>query len=331
MIKIALDAMSGDFAPDEIVKGAVMAVNVFEDIQIELFGDAQRIQEILVQPNDRIIVTHTTEVIKGEDEPTLVVRRKKDSSMVRAARSVKEGTNDAMVTAGNTGAALTAAIALIGRIKKVKRPGLAPVFPTLTPDHKPLILLDAGANVDLDPEHLHQFAILGMVYARDVFGIENPRIGLLNNGSEELKGNRQTKEAYQLLKHEERINFVGNIEPTHLLTGDCDVLVCDGFTGNIAVKTLEGTVKNVLGFIKNTLANGNVKTKIGALLVKDALKDAVGDLGENKIGGAVFLGIDAPVIKAHGNSNDEAILNAIRQARTAVENDFVSKTRDYFN
>ncbi|MBG9982263.1 phosphate acyltransferase PlsX [Aerococcaceae bacterium DSM 111020] len=330
MIKIALDAMSGDFAPDELVKGAMMAVSVYDDIEIQLFGDEDRIQSLLTQPNDRISIVHTTEVITGEDEPTKAVRRKKDSSMVKAARSVKEGHNDAMVTAGNTGAALTTAIAVIGRIKHVKRPGLAPAFPTLTPEKKPLILLDAGANVDLDPEHLHQFAILGSVYAEGVFEIDNPKIGLLNNGTEELKGNRQTKEAFQLLKEEERINFVGNVEPTHLLTGECDVLVSDGFTGNIAVKTLEGAVKNVMKYLKTTLSEGNIQTKLGGLLIKNALTEAVGDLGEHKIGGAVFLGIDAPIIKAHGNSNDEAILNAIRQARTAVKNDFVQKTRDYF-
>lgn len=331
MIRIALDAMSGDFAPDELVKGAMLAVDIFDDIHLELFGDEERINQLLTIKSDRISVVHTTEVIEGDDEPTTAVRRKKDSSMVRAARSVKDGTNQAMVTAGNTGAALTAAIATVGRIKGVKRPGLAPAFPTLTPGNKPVILLDAGANVDLDPMHLHQFAIIGSVYARDVMGISNPRVGLLNNGSEETKGNKQTKETFQLLKEEESINFVGNIEPTQLLTGDCDVLVADGFTGNIAIKTMEGTLKNMMKFIKSTLSEGNLKTKIGGLLIKDALADAVGGLGEHQIGGAVFLGIDAPIIKGHGNSNDVAILNAIRQARTAVENDFVKKTRDYFN
>lgn len=331
MIKIALDAMSGDFAPDAIVNGAQLAIKNFSDIEITLYGDQEKIEKILNGSNERINIVHTTEVITGEDEPTKAVRQKKDSSMVRAARSVKEGVNDAMVTAGNTGAALATAIATVGRINQVKRPGLAPAFPTFTPDRKPVILLDAGANVDLEPEHLHQFAILGMVYARDVLGIKEPRIGLLNNGSEELKGNKQTKAAHQLLKEEDRIHFVGNIEPTQLLTGDADVIVCDGFTGNIAIKTMEGTVKNLLGFVKEVLSNGNAKTKMGALLVKDALKDAIGELGENQIGGAVFLGIDAPIIKGHGNSNDFAISNAIRQARTAVKNDFVGKTRAYFN
>lgn len=328
MITIAIDAMGGDNAPKAIVEGANLAINAFDNIQINLYGDSEKINEFVVK-DDRIKVIHTTEVITGDDEPVKSIRHKKDASMVVAARDVKEGRADALLSAGNTGALLTAGLLIVGRIKNIDRPGLMPIIPTVSKESPQVILMDAGANAEVKPVNLQQFSVLANFYSKNVLKVENPRIGLLNNGTEEGKGNTITKEAFDLIK-ELDMNFIGNVEAKSILTGDVDIIITDGFTGNAVLKTLEGTVKGVVGLLLNTLKNSDLKTKIGAGLIKNTLKSTFGELDDTKQGGAVLLGVKSPVIKAHGSSNEEAILNAIRQARTVVETNVVQDAVEYF-
>lgn len=329
MITIAIDAMGGDNAPKAIVDGAILAIKTFNDIQINLYGDSESIEQYLVK-DDRIKVIHTTEIVTGEDEPVRAIRRKKDSSMVVAARDVKEGKADALLSAGNTGALLTAGLLVVGRIKNIDRPGLMPIIPTVSKESPQVILMDAGANAEVKPVNLEQFTVLANFYAKNVLNVENPRIGLLNNGTEEGKGNSITKEAFDLMKQLDNINFIGNVEAKSILTGEVDIVITDGFTGNAVLKTLEGTVKSVVGLLLDTLKNSGLKTKIGAGLIKDSLKETFNNLDDTKQGGAVLLGVKSPVIKAHGSSNDEAIFNAIRQARTVVSAGVVQDAVNYF-
>lgn len=329
MITIAIDAMGGDNAPKAIVDGANLAIKTFNDIQINLYGDSESIEQYLVK-DDRIKVIHTTEIVTGEDEPVRAIRRKKDSSMVVAARDVKEGKADALLSAGNTGALLTAGLLVVGRIKNIDRPGLMPIIPTVSKESPQVILMDAGANAEVKPVNLEQFTVLANFYAKNVLNVEKPRIGLLNNGTEKGKGNSITKEAYDLMKKLDNINFIGNVEAKSILTGEVDIVITDGFTGNAVLKTLEGTVKSVVGLLLDTLKNSGLKTKIGAGLIKDSLKETFNNLDDTKQGGAVLLGVKSPVIKAHGSSNDEAIFNAIRQARTVVSAGVVQDAVNYF-
>ena len=329
MITIAIDAMGGDNAPKAIVDGANLAIKTFNDIQINLYGDSESIEQYLVK-DDRIKVIHTTEIVTGEDEPVRAIRRKKDSSMVVAARDVKDGKADALLSAGNTGALLTAGLLVVGRIKNIDRPGLMPIIPTVSKESPQVILMDAGANAEVKPVNLEQFTVLANFYAKNVLNVENPRIGLLNNGTEEGKGNSITKEAFDLMKQLDNINFIGNVEAKSILTGEVDIVITDGFTGNAVLKTLEGTVKSVVGLLLDTLKNSGLKTKIGAGLIKDSLKETFNNLDDTKQGGAVLLGVKSPVIKAHGSSNDEAIFNAIRQARTVVSAGVVQDAVNYF-
>jgi len=314
-MKIAIDAMGGDNAPHEIVKGAYEALDAFSDIEIILYGNEEKLAP-LMKVHDRIKVIHTEEVIEGTDEPVRAIRRKKNSSMVKMAESVKNGEADACVSAGNTGALMAAGLFVVGRIDQVDRPALAPTLPTV--DGKGFVMLDLGANADAKPEHLQQFAVMGSVYAEKVRGISNPRVGLLNIGTEDQKGNELTKAAFALLK-EAPINFIGNVESRDLLSGVADVVVTDGFTGNMVLKTIEGTAASIFTLLKGAL-NSSTKTKIGALLVKDELKGLKGKLDYSEYGGAGLFGLKAPVIKAHGSSNAHAVFHAIRQAKTMVEN-----------
>ncbi len=314
-MRIAIDAMGGDNAPHEIVKGAYEALDAFSDIEILLYGNEEKLAP-LMKVHERIKVIHTEEVIEGTDEPVRAIRRKKNSSMVKMAESVKNGEADACVSAGNTGALMAAGLFVVGRIDQVDRPALAPTLPTV--DGKGFVMLDLGANADAKPEHLQQFAVMGSVYAEKVRGISNPRVGLLNIGTEDQKGNELTKAAFALLS-ESPINFIGNVESRDLLSGVADVVVTDGFTGNMVLKTIEGTAASIFTLLKEAL-NSSTKTKIGALLVKDELKGLKGKLDYSEYGGAGLFGLKAPVIKAHGSSNAHAVFHAIRQARTMVEN-----------
>lgn len=329
MITIAIDAMGGDNAPEAMIQGVNLALHTFEDVKIKLFGDESLILPLL-DANDRVEVVHTTEVITGEDEPVIAVRRKKTASMVLAAKAVKDGEADVVLSAGNTGALLASGLLIVGRIKNIDRPGLMPVIPTISKEHPQFILMDAGANADAKPVNLHQHAILADYYAREVLGIKQPRIGLINNGTEAGKGNEVSKAAYELIQTEEQLNFVGNIEARDLLNGVVDIAITDGFTGNAVLKTLEGTSKSVLKAIKEKLLNSGLKTKLGALMVKDALAELKDDFDDSKAGGAVMLGVKGIVIKAHGSANEEAIFNAIRQGRRVAQSGVIEKTVHFF-
>lgn len=319
-MKIAIDAMGGDNAPKEIIEGVKQALEAFSDVEILLYGQQDKIDEY-IKPQDRLTIIHCTEVIESEDDPVRSVRRKKDASMVRMAEAVKEGTADAAVSAGNTGALMSAGLFIVGRIDGVDRPALAPTLPTM--DGKGFLMLDLGANADAKPEHLVQYAIMGSIYAEKVRGVQNPTVGLLNIGTEEKKGNELTKAAFPLLK-EAPVNFIGNVESRDLLNGAADVVVTDGFTGNMVLKTIEGTAMNVFAMIKDVFM-ASTKTKIAAMLVKNDLSALKGMLDYSEYGGAGLFGLKAPVIKAHGSSNGTAFYNAIRQARTMVEHDVAGK------
>lgn len=321
-MRIALDAMGGDNAPKEVVLGAMKAVEAFSDLHITLVGDEAKINETL-QNNDRITVLHTDEVILGTDEPVRAVRRKKNASMVVAARLVADGTADACISAGNTGALMAAGLFVVGRIEGIERPALSPTLPTIGGEG--FLMLDVGANADAKPEHLLQYAIMGSIYSEKVRGIEKPRVGLLNIGTEEKKGNELTKEAFKLLK-EAPINFIGNVEARELMEGAADVVVTDGFTGNMVLKTIEGTALSVFKMLKTALTS-SLKSKLAAAVLKPDLAQLKNTMDYSEYGGAGLFGLKAPVIKAHGSSNAQAIFSAIRQTREMVEKDVIGQIK----
>ena len=316
-MRLAIDAMGGDNAPQAIIDGALRSLHTFPNLHIDLYGD-EAVLAAHMKQHARMNVIHCTEVIEGDDEPVRAVRRKKDASMVRAAQAVKDGEADAALSAGNTGALMAAGLFIVGRIKGIDRPALAPTLPTM--DRQGFVFLDVGANADAKANHLYQNAVMGSIYAQHVRGIVRPRVGLLNIGTEEGKGNEVTKEAYELIKGDERIHFVGNIESRDLLNSVADVIVTDGFTGNMVLKTLEGTALSMFSVLKDVFMK-SAKTKMAALLVKNDLKEMKTLLDYTEYGGAALFGLNAPVIKAHGSSNEKAIFNAIRQAVTMVEHD----------
>lgn len=321
-MKIAIDAMGGDNAPKEIVLGAMKAVEAFSDIELILVGDEDKINETLT-PHERISTIHTTEVILATDEPVRAVRRKKDASMVLAARQVAEGLADACLSAGNTGALMAAGLFVVGRIEGIDRPALAPTLPTI--DGKGFLLLDVGANADVKPEHLLQYAMMGSIYSEKVRGIKEPRVGLLNIGTEEKKGNELTKHAFELLKTAE-VNFIGNVEARDLLSGVADVVVTDGFTGNMVLKTIEGTALGMFKMLKTALMS-SVKSKLAAAVLKPNLKQLKNTLDYSEYGGAALFGLKAPVIKAHGSSNAQALFSAVKQTREMVANNVVGMVK----
>lgn len=318
-MKITLDAMGGDNAPKAQVLGAMKAVEAFSDVEITLIGNEAEISPYLTN-NERIRVIHTEEKILSTDEPVRAVRRKKNASMVLAARQVADGEADACISSGNTGALMAAGLFVVGRIEGIERPALSPTLPTI--DGKGFVFLDVGANAEAKPEHLLQFAIMGSVYAQKVRGIEKPRVGLLNIGTEEKKGNELTKQAFTLLQESSDITFIGNVEARDLLNGPADVVVTDGFTGNMVLKTLEGTAMSVFSMLKTALMS-NMKSKIAAALVKPELKGIKNQMDYSEYGGAGLFGLKAPVIKAHGSSDANAVYNAIRQTRDMVSHDVI--------
>ena len=316
MIKIALDAMGGDNAPEALIEGALMAVQEFDNIEIQLYGKREEMAPY-VKEHARISVVNCEEVVTMEDDPARAVRRKKDSSMAKMLDAVTEGSADACVSAGSTGALMAGGLFKVGRIEGVARPALATTLPTLNGDG--FLMLDLGANADAKPEYLHQYAIMGDIYAKKVRGQATPRVGLLNIGTEDKKGNDLTKGAFELLKGES-FNFVGNIEAREILNGVSDVVVTDGFTGNMILKTIEGTAGAMFSMLKDAFS-ANVKSKVAYVLVKDGLKNIKNTLDYSEYGGACLFGLKAPVIKAHGSSNARAVFSAIRQARLMVEHD----------
>jgi glycerol-3-phosphate acyltransferase PlsX len=319
-MKIAIDAMGGDHAPKEIVLGAMKAISEYKDIHITLVGDESKIKQYVTSA-ERIEILHTDEVILPTDEPVRAVRRKKTASMVLAAQQVADGKADACISAGNTGALMAAGLFVVGRIEGIERPALSPTLPTIGGEG--FLLLDVGANVDAKPEHLLQYAIMGSIYAEKVRGVSNPRIGLLNIGTEEKKGNELAKNTFELLQ-QANIHFIGNVEARDLLDGVADVVVTDGFTGNMVLKTIEGTALSVFKMMKAALTS-SFKSKMAAAVLKPDLAQLKSKMDYSEYGGAGLFGLKAPVIKAHGSSDENAIFSAVRQTRNMVENS-VSQT-----
>ncbi|ESV55746.1 phosphate acyltransferase [Streptococcus agalactiae LMG 14747] len=322
MKRIAVDAMGGDHAPQAIVEGVNRALHDFSDIEVQLYGDEAKIRPYLTE-NERVSIVHTSEKIDSDDEPAKAIRRKKEASMVLAAKAVKEGQADAVLSAGNTGALLAAGLFVVGRIKGVERPGLLSTLPTT--DGKGFDMLDLGANAENTPAHLHQYAILGSFYAQNVRHIQKPRVGLLNNGTEATKGDPLHKEAYELLSKDPSIHFVGNVEARDLMSGVADIVVSDGFTGNAVLKAIEGTALTIMGGLKTSIKSGGLKAKIGALFLKDSLYQLKDTMDYSSAGGAVLFGLKAPVVKSHGSSDDASIYHTIKQIRTMLESEVVNQ------
>ena len=264
MKRIAVDAMGGDHAPQAVVEGVNQALATFPDIEIQLYGDEAKIKHYLTA-KERVSIVHTTEKINSDDEPVKAIRRKKEASMVLATKAVKDGQADAVLSAGNTGALLAAGVFVVGRIKHIDRPGLMSTLPTM--DGKGFDMMDLGANAENTAHHLYQYGILGSFYAEHVRGVKQPRVGLLNNGTEDTKGTPVHQEAYKLLAEDKSINFIGNVEARELLNSVADVVVTDGFTGNAVLKTIEGTAKSIVGQLTGSIKNGGLRAKMGGLLV----------------------------------------------------------------
>ena len=316
--KVALDAMGGDNAPVEIVKGAVEAVQKRKDIQILLTGQEDVIKNELAKytwPENQIRIVNATEVIETAEPPVKAIRGKKDSSIVVAMKMVKNGEADAFVSAGSTGAVLVGGQVLVGRIKGVERPPLAPLFPTLTGVS---LLIDCGANVDARPSHLVQFAKMGSIYMESVMGKKNPTVGIVNIGAEEEKGNALVKETFPLLKACKDINFVGSVEAREIPYGKVDVIVCEAFVGNVILKLYEGVGGALIKKVKQGMMS-SLRSKIGALLVKPALKATLKDFDASEYGGAPLLGLKGLVVKTHGSSTSTEICNSIIQCVTFKE------------
>ncbi|NLO09389.1 MAG: phosphate acyltransferase PlsX [Clostridiales bacterium] len=317
-ITIAVDAMGGDNAPKEIVKGAVLAVQDNEDIKVILVGQEDIILKELggyEYDNERIIIVNAVETISNNESPVLAIRRKKNSSIVVALNLVKAGEADAFVSAGSTGAVLAGGQLIIGRIKGVERPPLAPVIPTI---NGASLLIDCGANVDARPSHLVQFAKMGSIYMENVLGIKNPRVAIVNIGAEEEKGNALVKETFPLLKDLPDINFIGSIEARDIPYGYADVIVCEAFVGNVILKLYEGLGMALIKKVKEGLKS-TVRSTIGALLSKSALKKTLKDFDSSQYGGAPLLGLKGLVVKTHGSSKSNEIRNSIIQCVTFTE------------
>lgn len=313
-MKLVIDAMGGDNAPEAIVLGSMEAVTKINNLSITLIGNESKIKAHL-SDSTNIDIIHTDEVISNDDEPVRAVRRKKNASMVLMAKEVKEGRADACISAGNTGALMSAGLFIVGRTPGISRPALSPTLPTL--DGKGFVLLDVGANVDATVKHLVQYAIMGSIYSEKVRSTNNPTVGLLNVGTEDGKGNDLTKKTFLQLQ-QAPINFIGNVEARDLLEGVADVVVTDGFSGNIALKTIEGTAMMVFSLLKDTFMS-SFKSKIAASLIKSDLRALNHKLDYSEYGGAGLFGLSSPVIKAHGSSKRRAIFNAIKQACHMVE------------
>ena len=315
-MRIAVDGFGGDNAPQEVVKGVLAALDADATLQVLLTGRKEDLSALAGESfGDRLIIKDAPSVIGCDENPTFAVRTKKDSSLVVALDAVAAGEADALVSAGSTGAVLIGATLKIGRIKGVERPALAPALPTVKGGN--VILCDCGANVDCRPSYLVGFARMASAYQAGVFGLKTPRVALLNNGAEETKGNAFSVEAFSLLSQAEGINFVGNVEARDILSGDVDVVVADGFNGNIALKSAEGTANAVFSLLKQGISS-SLRAKVGALLLKPVFKDLKHKLDYNEHGGAAFLGLKKPVVKAHGSSLASSICGAILQARDMV-------------
>lgn len=326
-VKVAVDAMGGDNAPVEIIKGAIMATKESAKLKVYLVGKEDIVKEELKKytyNEEQVEVVHASEVIETAEPPVMAIRSKKDSSLVKALTMVKDGTCDAYVSAGSTGATLVGGQVIVGRIKGVERPPLAPLIPT---EKGASLLVDCGANVDARPSHLVQFAKMGSVYMESVVGIKNPKVAIVNNGAEEEKGNALVKETFPLLKNCPDINFIGSIEARDIPTGMADVIVCEAFVGNVILKLYEGVGLTLIKKVKAGMMS-SLRSKIGALLVKPALKETLKDFDLEQYGGAPLLGCKGLVVKSHGSSNAIEIKNSCLQCLTFTEQKINEKIKE---
>lgn len=326
-IKVAVDAMGGDHAPAEIVKGAIEAVQASAKLKVFLVGRKDAIEAELSKysyPAEQVEIVHAEEVIEMAEPPVMAIRRKKDSSIVVAMNMVKRGECDAYVSAGSTGANLVGGQVIVGRIRGVERPPLAPLIPTATGTS---LLIDCGANVDARPSHLVQFAKMGSIYMEHIMGIKNPRVAIVNIGAEEEKGNALVKETFPLLKECTDINFIGSIEARDIPAGYADVVVCEAFVGNVILKLYEGVGTTLIKEVKAGMMT-SLRSKIGALLVKPALKKTLKRFQTEEHGGAPMLGLNGLVVKTHGSSKAIEIKNSILECITFIEQDINGKIRE---
>ena len=326
-MKIVVDIYGGDNAPDEILKGCVMALNSNREISLVMVGKESEMRSKLENENydkSRVEFVDPPHVITCDDVPTTAIRTKKDSSLVRALEVTKDDPECVgMVSAGSTGAVLTGAFLKIGRIKGIARPALAPVLPTV--EGGSVLLIDCGANVDCKPNMLEQFALMGNAYMKAVYDMESPRVGLLSNGTEDIKGNQLTKETFELLKNAP-LNFVGNMEARDITSGKYDVVVCDGFVGNVALKASEGIAVMMLKMIKREVYS-SLKTKLGGALLKGSFNKIRSLMDYNQSGGAPFIGVEKLVIKSHGSSKAQSICGSIMQVYNMHKNDLIGKIK----
>ena len=327
MVNVALDAMGGDNAPQAVVQGAVNAIAESKEVKVFLVGKQEEITKELSKytySKEQLEVVDAREIVDMAEAPVMAIRKKKDSSMVKALQLVKEGTCDAFVSAGNSGAVLVGGQLIVGRIKGVERPALAPLIPT---EKGCSLLIDCGANVDARPSHLVQFAKMGSVYMENVMGISNPRVAIVNIGAEEEKGNALVKETFPLLKNTPEINFIGSIEARDIPKGYADVIVCEAFVGNVILKLYEGVGGTLIKTVKNGMMS-SLRSKIGALLVKPALKEALKSFDLEEYGGAPLLGLKGLVVKTHGSSKAVEIKNTILQCQTFKEQSINEKIKE---
>ncbi|CAM4224004.1 phosphate acyltransferase PlsX [Lacicoccus alkaliphilus] len=319
MVKIAVDLMGGDNAPEAVTKGIMEAVKDDGTLEILAYG----LEGSYNGDHPQIEFIEVTEKVESEDDPVRAVRKKKDSSLVRAAKAVKDGEADACVSAGNTGAIMSAGLFVVGRLKGVERPAIASLIPNTS--GKGIMLLDMGANADNKPKHLYQFAEMASIYMEEIEGRKNPEVGLVNIGSEDNKGNEITRAAFELLQ-ESDLNFTGNFETRDIISGTIDIAVTDGFTGNIVLKTIEGTAKSMMTEIKDIFLK-NTKNKLAAAVLKNDFGRVKDLLDYREVGGAPLLGLDGYVLKAHGSSDARAIHNAVRQAVRMAESGALEKIK----
>ena len=327
-VRVAVDAMGGDNAPGEIVKGAVEAVQAEKDIKVFLVGRQDAVNAELAKytyDKEKIEVVHAEEVIEMAEPPVNAIRKKKQSSLVIGMNMIKHQEADAIVTAGSTGATLVGGQVLVGRIKGIERPPLAPLVPT---EKGVSLLIDCGANVDARPSHLVQFAQIGSIYMENIVGIKNPRVAILNIGAEEEKGNQLVKETFPLLKECPGINFIGSIEAREIPHGGADVIVCEAFAGNIVLKLYEGVAATLLSKVKEGLMS-SLRSKIGALLIKPALKQTLKSFDASQYGGAPLLGLNGLVVKTHGSAKAIDVKNSILQCVTFKQQDINGKIKEY--
>lgn len=327
-VRVAVDAMGGDNAPGEIVKGAVQAVQAEKDIKVFLVGRQDAVNAELAKytyDKEKIEVVHAEEVIEMAEPPVNAIRKKKQSSLVIGMNMIKHQEADAIVTAGSTGATLVGGQVLVGRIKGIERPPLAPLVPT---EKGVSLLIDCGANVDARPSHLVQFAQIGSIYMENIVGIKNPRVAILNIGAEEEKGNQLVKETFPLLKECPGINFIGSIEAREIPHGGADVIVCEAFAGNIVLKLYEGVAATLLSKVKEGLMS-SLRSKIGALLIKPAIKQTLKSFDASQYGGAPLLGLNGLVVKTHGSAKAIDVKNSILQCVTFKQQDINGKIKEH--